>query len=204
MGTYERANHRTRKGIRDAFWSLYQEKSLDTITVREITDRAGLHRGTFYSYYDHVEDVLIEIENGLLDSMNLRVDRLLDELPTREEVLHRLALDYRVYGKYLDVLLGEKGDASFQERMQAKIRDNLRPILFPEGGFEAEFVLSFLSGGMVQMLKYWRTKCPKVSLEEVLRMMKQMTSEHAMKLYALRNGEVLRSDMDGTYERHRG
>lgn len=189
MGTYERANQRTRKRLRDAFWALYQEKPLDTITVREVAERAGLHRGTFYSYYDHVEDILREIEDDLIDGMKLRTERMLDEPPTREEILHRLALDYRAYSKYLDVLLGENGEAAFQERMRVSIQENLRPVLFPQGGVEADFVLAFLSGGIVQMLKYWHTKQLKMSIEEVLQTLEHMTSEHALTLYAKQSVE---------------
>ena len=40
----------TKATLKDAFWELYQKKSIEQISVREITDRAGYTRGTFYLF----------------------------------------------------------------------------------------------------------------------------------------------------------
>ena len=39
---------RTRQALREALFTLIQEKDYDEITVEEITDRANLGRATFY------------------------------------------------------------------------------------------------------------------------------------------------------------
>ena len=63
----------TRENLIEAFWSLYCENRIETITVKEISNRAGYNRGTFYEYFSDVYDVLGEIEKSLIPS--------LDELP---------------------------------------------------------------------------------------------------------------------------
>jgi AcrR family transcriptional regulator len=47
----------TRQNLIDAFWSLYCEKRIEKITVKEITIKAGYNRGTFYEYFVDVYDV---------------------------------------------------------------------------------------------------------------------------------------------------
>ena len=44
----------TKRNLRTAFWSLYAQKPLEKISVREITALAGYNRGTFYLYYQDV------------------------------------------------------------------------------------------------------------------------------------------------------
>ena len=56
----------TKRNLRTAFWSLYAQKPLEKISVREITALAGYNRGTFYLYYQDVYDLLNQIEDELL------------------------------------------------------------------------------------------------------------------------------------------
>lgn len=42
---------RTRQLIFDAFHSLSQEKKFNNITIADITERAGINRGTFYAHF---------------------------------------------------------------------------------------------------------------------------------------------------------
>ena len=42
---------RTKKLIKDAFFSLIEEQGFEAVTVKQLTERAGINRGTFYSHY---------------------------------------------------------------------------------------------------------------------------------------------------------
>jgi AcrR family transcriptional regulator len=63
----------TKQNLIDAFWALYCEKRIEKITVKEITQKAGYNRGTFYEYFTDIYDVLNQIEESLIPT--------LDELP---------------------------------------------------------------------------------------------------------------------------
>ncbi|MBE0697970.1 MAG: TetR/AcrR family transcriptional regulator, partial [Anaerolineaceae bacterium] len=51
---------RTQFALRDALHNLILEKGYDTITVEEITQRAGVGRATFYLHFKDKEDLLLE------------------------------------------------------------------------------------------------------------------------------------------------
>ena len=51
--------------IKDAFLSIYSEKDLNQITIRDITNYAGVYRGTFYYYYADIFDLLEDIEKDM-------------------------------------------------------------------------------------------------------------------------------------------
>lgn len=59
----------TRQNLIDAFWSLYCEKRIEKITVKEITQKAGYNRGTFYEYFTDVYDMLEQIEQSLIPTI---------------------------------------------------------------------------------------------------------------------------------------
>lgn len=52
---------RTRNALRAAFEELIAETTLDKITVKALTDRAGINRKTFYLHYETIEAFYDEI-----------------------------------------------------------------------------------------------------------------------------------------------
>ena len=70
MKKREEITAQTKQNIMDAFWSLYCEKRIEKITVRDITNEAGYNRGTFYEYFSDVYNVLEQIENTLIPSLD--------------------------------------------------------------------------------------------------------------------------------------
>lgn len=61
----DRRTVKTKKAIRIAFLSLLNEKSLNHITVTELSRRADLGRGTFYLHYKDIYDLNEKIEDEL-------------------------------------------------------------------------------------------------------------------------------------------
>jgi AcrR family transcriptional regulator len=55
--------------FREAMRSLVMEKPFDKITVKEITERAGLRRATFYLHYQTKEDLLRSVLNVTFRSL---------------------------------------------------------------------------------------------------------------------------------------
>ena len=49
---------RTRSLLEQAFMDVLKEKGFQTITVQDITQRAGVNRATFYAHFDDKYDLL--------------------------------------------------------------------------------------------------------------------------------------------------
>jgi len=69
----DRRVRKTKKALREGLAELLMEKSIQNITVRELTDKADVHRSTFYAnfndifdLYNQVEDVMIQELTGIL------------------------------------------------------------------------------------------------------------------------------------------
>lgn len=60
---------KTRKSIFDAFVSLREKKPLEKITIKELTDAAGISKQTFYLHYKDIYDLAESIENELITEM---------------------------------------------------------------------------------------------------------------------------------------
>lgn len=61
---------KTRKALKHALADLLLEKELRNISIRELTDKADIHRGTFYSHYQDIYDLFEQIENEVFEKIS--------------------------------------------------------------------------------------------------------------------------------------
>ena len=75
---------KTRKAIFEAFAELMCEKELRNITVQDISDKADIHRVTFYKHFMDIYDVYEQLENMILTELGSLVtgfgDKPMDEV----------------------------------------------------------------------------------------------------------------------------
>lgn len=173
----------TKQNLIDAFWSLYCEKRIEKITVREITQKAGYNRGTFYEYFIDVYDVLEQIEESLIPS--------LDKLPpiTIGEDDMGIPIDmfmkiYEENSKYYSVLLGDNGDPAFV----SKLKNSTKPILkeaFPEkhdlNQLEFDFILEYVLSAMIGIMSYWLRQDKVLSAEDLINLIHDLMENGVMK-----------------------
>lgn len=174
----------TRRNLRTAFWSLYAQKPLEKISVREITALAGYNRGTFYLYYQDVYDLLAQIEDELLDELQ----RLLEERLPRvlehdlEQYMSFVVEINLIHAEYGAVLLGSRGDPRFAARFKALLAPVLRRYLLAGGGFspeEEELLLEYHLSGLQAMLARWLQDPGRMSLEQFVGLILRMFTGEA-------------------------
>ena len=145
----------TRDKLFQAFWSLYCEKKIEHITVKDITDKAGYHRSTFYEYFVDIYDVLNQLEDSLLEHIEKNVFNKLDgELS--DDLTQNIATIYDEKGEHLSVLLGENGDPIFLNKVKAV----MKPVLTDTFGLSGEvvhtaYIFEFASSGILAAVTHW-------------------------------------------------
>lgn len=70
------ASELTRKAIAHTFLEILNEKPLEKITVKDITDRCRINRNTFYYHYEDIPALLEEILSESADHFVLKYPRL--------------------------------------------------------------------------------------------------------------------------------
>lgn len=58
---------RTKKILREKLFELLEEKSLENISVKELTQAADINRSTFYFYYNDINDMLLQIQDEIYE-----------------------------------------------------------------------------------------------------------------------------------------
>ena len=87
---------RTRKKLKKAALDAFSEKSIDAVTVEEITDKADVGKGTLYQHFDDKEQIVVTLVTEAIDHLIQHMRSYQHPPDTLEEMLeHFLNAHYR-------------------------------------------------------------------------------------------------------------
>lgn len=163
----------TRKNLLTAFWSLSERKSIGQIGIKEITDRAGYHRATFYQYFTDIFDLLKQEEDKLVRC----IEELVSQLAPRQGLdgmLEKVADFYLQNGSKLSLLLGSKGDPEFL----AKFKTALYPIFTSARDLrddeKAHVIFEFGINGLLMAFNSWYGNNRNLSLGDFIKLVREI------------------------------
>ena len=178
----------TKQNLIDAFWSLYCEKRIVKITVKDISNKAGYNRGTFYEYFTNVYDVLDQIENSLIPS--------LDELPPFSTSSYSLGMPldaffelYKQNNKYYSVLLGEDGDPAFASKLKNSIKPIIMQIFADKSNVdqkEMDYISEYTLSAMIGIMSYWFKQPDPLTNEKLHELINRLMEQGVMKQLPLK------------------
>ncbi|MFR8086963.1 MAG: TetR/AcrR family transcriptional regulator [Lachnospirales bacterium] len=156
-------DHRVRMSqrmIRRAFLDLLKKKPVQNITVKEVCEEAGIHRGTFYAHYKDLYDLLHQIEDEMTKNLESALEPLLscantDPLQITTAVFQRLQEN----ADLCSAILGNHGEEEFVRKLleigrehcvkaYSKYYQNASP-------FEIEYFYVFVSSGCIGLIRKW-------------------------------------------------
>ncbi|MBG9790741.1 TetR/AcrR family transcriptional regulator [Brevibacillus laterosporus] len=121
---------RTRQLLREVFLDLALENGIDNITVKELTDRAGLNRGTFYLHYQDIQDFVEQFKNEILEGFYSIIKKLGHDIDRQEPFAapppygYVRPFEYVVeHKRFFQVFMRPNGDTSFGSRLTQLIRE---------------------------------------------------------------------------------
>lgn len=181
---------RTKQAIRSALIALIEEKGFEAISVKDITERATINRGTFYSHYEDKFDLMDKCQEQLLKEMETKIvpniPKLIEETkqhdagPMPISVLMPFFEFLRANQSFMKALLGPRGDAAFQ----VKIKECLHRGLFgPENAvFKAEgllvpprYLASYIASAHIGVIQEWLNGGAVEPPEDIARIISGMT-----------------------------
>ena len=159
---------KTRQSIINAFWGLYREKKIEKITIKEITDSAGVYRSTFYEYFSDIYEVLAVIEDDIMEDFHAFWGRFYQS-PDFEAGIKYVLSFYEAHGERLAVLLGPNGDQGFYLRIKDSAKEFLLANMSADkSDHRIELLLTALSSTILSLLQYWYEHRDSITLRETL------------------------------------
>ena len=151
---------RTKKLLMDAFRDIAKEKKLQTITVKDITERATVNRATFYAhFYDKYDIMDYTLSETILKNLN---DNLTLASELNEETLCKTFITIT---SYIEETHNEckLNSAAYGEVVEKRVKEELEDIFLtlivqkhPTEDREALATSArFLSWGLYGTAKHW-------------------------------------------------
>ena len=161
MKKEDRRVRRTRKILTQALTELLQQKQVNEITVKELTDLADMNRGTFYLYYKDIYDMLEKIQDEMFEKLDGIFELREDEEVTEQTkpILLDLFRFIEENQEMCRVLLSPNGDMSFLHRLNEVLREKCLHIYIgtePVANEEDfDYRYSFVVYGCAGIIRAW-------------------------------------------------
>lgn len=157
---------RTKQGIQEALTELLEKKSIDKISVKEITDIAGINRGTFYLHYvdkydlmeKSINQLMIEISETGSNILNLAQRNIHSEL-SRKKLVDEFTTLFKYIQKnsrLIKSLTNENSSYSFHHKFNELLKDRLIAKLGPkQKDVPAIYIVSAFSYSIQGIIRTW-------------------------------------------------
>lgn len=155
-----------------AFWKLYEKKSIEKISVRELCLAAGYNRTTFYAHYDNIYHLLEEAVEELFTPLKTAIESAEDIgalLQGRAvEAIFSSYFPQRL--KYMELLM--KGDHYFllSDKIKACILSILktRARMNEKDMAEARLAVTYHISAVMGVLRSWFMSGKRISEKDIL------------------------------------
>ncbi|WP_145047236.1 TetR/AcrR family transcriptional regulator [Paenibacillus xylanexedens] len=165
----DRRSLRTREILREALFDMASNKPLENITVKELTDRARLNRGTFYVQYQDMNDFLEQLKNEILEEYHSIIKKLGYHNGGREPFVDppvgfvRPFEFVQLHERFFRIFMGSVDSTGFAKQMSDPIKNqfqstylmkhrHLKPIDIP---VKQLYLFSYLASAYIGSLQLW-------------------------------------------------
>lgn len=171
--TQDRRIKRTKMLLQNALVDLMLEKAVGKISVKELTQKADVNGSTFYLHYLDIYDMLEQMENEFVETIQGFFHDFFTPLPTSMpltlfvNISEWLEQDKEYYVKLL------RGSASgyIFEELESRIRDEFLTLLYliflDEESLDLRTRVNFTVSGTVGVLRMWVMEGGNISLVEL-------------------------------------
>lgn len=164
----------TKMLIRKAFLELLRTKPMQSISIKELCAVAGINRGTFYSHYTDIYDLLNQIEDDMMRDFKEALKPLLNSDAEELTPLKITTGIFKCLKENADicaVTLGAYGDKNFATQLLNIGRENCvesyAKYFADATPKQIEYYYAFVSSGCMGLLEKWLADGMSSSAEEI-------------------------------------
>jgi len=176
---------RTDRRIRETFLQLIDEVGFDAVTIKLLTDRAEVNRGTFYHHYADKYELLERMTNEIFEKIEATFER---EIPfvlinKTEDSPYRRIIPFLIFlyenRTLMRILLSPTSDGMFRKR----VRDYMQQILFSglheqgERLVPEDYLVAYLSAAHLGVIESWLSHPNETTPEEIARIIFTISME---------------------------
>ncbi|MCR2041069.1 TetR/AcrR family transcriptional regulator [Parvibacter caecicola] len=178
---------RTRQLLRQAFCQLVAEGDINRITVKALTERAGVNRKTFYLHYETIDDFYDEIMTEIMDDFFENHETTPNEPKDLDGHARRFFLFMAGQPPYIEKLVCSPEYYDFGERIYRSQMHRYRSVGGDPFGWmppeeEEGLVLPFIRNTALDFYRSWVGEGKKVAPQRAADILAELTCNGAGRL----------------------
>lgn len=165
---------KTRQMFIEVFCELYSQKPIEKISIREIANKSGYNRSTFYQYFADIYELLDSVENDLLNDIKKELANKELSMHTVQDTLY--CLDKREHLLVLSALLGDYGSTRFLKRIKKEITLHQLELDVPQNHSLTPYLIEFYLTTSLSLFRLWLQRQKDLSSEEFFKLVENLYS----------------------------
>ncbi len=177
----DRRVRKSKTAIKRAFIQLLKKNHIERITIQEISDLADINRGTFYLNFEdkyalleEMEDEQIEKIRGIVDIRNINLSNQSSESFIKAfstNITKKMVTHISENLEFYQVILSLDKKSKIEEQLGDIVRGNVTQLVGDNEtvlGIPINYYLSYVTGSMMSIIKYWVNDPNRVSVDELV------------------------------------
>lgn len=161
---------KTRRAIRDAFKEMVMEMDSSQITVKELAQRAQIHRKTFYLHYTTIEALYEDILKEIAEDYFKEIDETTPDAPFTE--VNSVFFTFMARQEpYVEKMVCDPSYRNFSDRLFLAALTHNRTRYNPYANYSQEeqnIINTFLSLSSVNIYRQWVADGKQIPLEKLI------------------------------------
>ena len=168
----------TKKDFIYAFCEYYKERPIEKITVKEISEKAGYSRVTFYNYFKDPYDLLNQMEEEFISNFSKAISENIEQGKLLDNFLYTFNKLINENEMYSQILLNNAYNLQFSKRLQDIIIPlALKTFKISSDNKQAIYAFQFYIPGVISMITSWMKNQRDISIEELGSIIKGILKE---------------------------
>ncbi len=164
---------RSRRLIREAFAELLATKgSLEKVTIKEIVERADISKSTFYAHYENIDDLIVEIEDEFLSTIQKELDEFKDNpskdiYPYLQSVISLLKKNEKTYKLLISPGIPSLFIYKLKKLIYTNIKDNKALVALNHNSSVRYAMINFNVCGFIALVEDYFNGSNKLTLDDI-------------------------------------
>ena len=173
-GDENRSVRNTKRRLKEGLFKLLEEKPIQQISVKELTELVDINRGTFYFHYKDIESLRSQIEEDFFEQFEKVLSRDIPEDEDGAQYLKEFFIFIKENRDIVAILLGKNTDIEFIIRLKLLLCERSRnywhrTVHYADDKKEA-YYSAFILAGCVGVIKQWMDNGFEDDPEEVAKL----------------------------------
>ena len=169
----DRRVRKTKRALREGLAELLTQKSIQNITVKELTDKVDIHRSTFYANFTDIYDLYSQIEDAIVQEIS---DIFTENYSVDSKAFFEILFKYISENRQVcRMYLGKNVSSTFSNRLTDLFKEAYLLCWQNEYGFigtaeQLDYYTHFYLSGSLAVVGKWMDEDFEYSTEQLIMM----------------------------------